>query len=782
MIGLKVGVFRVPVFSACLLMTCMLGNNPVVLADEEVRTHALLINGGGNQRINYQSHLLHVNRIFRLLSEAGIPGNQISILSADGSDPRSDLATRDVQTENDFWMLVGTRLEKPLRPRIKFINSEVQGASLQAATRESLQQWFKNAAGSLGSGDTLLIYVTDHGTLNKDDLANNRITLWGEEESIGVEDLRELINMLQPTVRVVTLMSQCYSGSFANLIYAKNGDELPRANLGGFFSSTADRPAYGCYPENRDKYHVGHSFRFFDELESGGSLLEAHRGVLVTDRTPDVPLRASDIYLESILSARAELLGIESDELVDQWLQKAWKDKKDWETDIRLLDRMGQTFGYFSPRFLSELSLHSDTLAATGKQLKSYKTAWTRALKSLNRENLNRFLDSHPDWASRLTADAFKSLSETEKVDITSELLIDFVAYTENDPITAGRLKLLREKAEATRKASYRAQVRVGVVLRMRIVLISIAGRQYLSQNGSDVQREAFENMSAHESFALRDADESRDQRVVVEPFPSFEDELKITESSLPGWMGIQFRVVSAVKRNRYQLDGGAVRVQVVFPDSPAKKAGLETGDIIIGRPGQPFTERDFVREWVMTAPIGEAQSLQVKRGENQVTLALTPEPYPRKWPSLPGPPKVGSLAPSISSLTTFRGKPVEELTQEGPYLLFFWATWCGPCKAALPELVAYGREQKVTVLSITDEEAETVDAFLQKHKGPFPEAVVLDERRSSFLAYGVSGTPQFVLVDKLGVIKNFNFGYRPSRGLVFDDWVWDKEQSAGGK
>jgi hypothetical protein len=81
-----------------------------------------------------------------------------------------------------------------------------------------------------------------------------------------------------------------------------------------------------------------------------------------------------------------------------------------------------------------------------------------------------------------------------------------------------------------------------------------------------------------------------------------------------------------------------------------------------------------------------------------------------------------------------------------------------------LPELVAYEREQKVTVLSITDEEAETVDAFLQKHKGLFPEAVVLDERRSSFLAYGVSGTPGFVLVDKQGVIKSFNSGYRPSR------------------
>ncbi len=782
MIGWMVSGFRVLVFSTCLLVACLLGNIPAVLADDEASTHALLINGGGNRRINYQSHLLHVKRIYRLLSEAGVPGNQISILSADGSAPGSDLATRAVQEETDFWMLAGTRLEKPLRPRIRYINSDIQGVTPQAATRESLRQWFESAASSLGTGDTLLIYVTDHGTRNEDDLANNRITLWGDEESIGVDDLRALINLLQPTVRVVTLMSQCYSGSFANLIYAKTGDELPRVNLGGFFSSTADRPAYGCYPENREKYQVGHSFRFFDALESGGSLSDAHSEVLVTDRTPDVPFRASDLYLESILSARAESLGIEPDELVDQWLQNVWRDRQDWQTEIRLLDRMGEAFGYFSPRFLSELSQHSDTLAAFGKPLESYKTAWRRAQRSLNRENLDRFLGSHPDWASKLTEDALKRMSEAQRGDITGELLIDFTDFTNKDPATADRLKLLREKAEATREASYRAQVREGVVLRMRLMLISIAGRQYLSKSGSDTQREAYKNLAANESFALRDADETRDQRTVIAPFPSFEDELKIADSSLPGWMGIRFRAVSAAKRSRYQLDGGAVTVQAVFPDSPAKKAGLEAGDIIIGRPGQPFTERDFVREWVMTAPIGETQSLQVQRGEGQMTLALTPEPYPRKWPSMPGPPKVGSPAPSISSLETFRGRPVEELTQEGPYLLFFWATWCGPCKAALPELMAYEREQKITVLSITDEEAGTVDAFLEKYKGPFPEAVVLDENRRSFLAYGVSGTPRFVLVDKQGVIKSFNSGYRPSRGLVFEDWVWDKEQSAGGK
>ncbi len=555
------------------------------------------------------------------MSEAGIPGNQITILSADGSDPATDLATREMQMEADFWMLDGTRLKSRLRPQITYTNSEIQGASLQAATRENLRQWFEGAATSLGSGDTLLVYVTDHGNLNEDDPSNNQIVLWGEEEYINVDELRELINKLQPSVRVLILMSQCFSGSFANLMYGQASAELPRVNLGGFFSSTADRPAYGCYPENREEYQVGHSFRFFDALESLGSFSDAHQRVLVTDRTPDVPLKASDFYLEALLEARAESLGKELDEFVDQLLQEAWRDRKAWEAEIRLMDRMGEAFGYFSPRFLSELALHSDALSALSEQLDNYATVWKRTQHSLNRENLDRFLDSNPQWASRLEADTLQSLLEDQRSDLARELLIELAAYTKNNFAAHSRMKLLREKAEATRKARYRAQVREGVVLRMRIMLISIAGRQYLSGSGSEVQREAYSNLLEHESFVLGGADDSRDHQLDIEPFPPFEDEIKITDSALPGWMGIQFRPVSAEKRNKYQLEGGAVSVLAVYPDSPAQNAGLETGDVIVGLPGQPFTERNFVREWVMTATIGEAHPMHVLRGENLKTL-----------------------------------------------------------------------------------------------------------------------------------------------------------------
>ena len=58
------------------------------------------------------------------------------------------------------------------------------------------------------------------------------------------------------------------------------------------FSSTPDRPAYGCYPENRGKDNVGHSFHFLEALARDRDLPAAHAEVLFTDRTPDVPIPA----------------------------------------------------------------------------------------------------------------------------------------------------------------------------------------------------------------------------------------------------------------------------------------------------------------------------------------------------------------------------------------------------------------------------------------------------------------------------------------------------------
>jgi thiol-disulfide isomerase/thioredoxin len=107
------------------------------------------------------------------------------------------------------------------------------------------------------------------------------------------------------------------------------------------------------------------------------------------------------------------------------------------------------------------------------------------------------------------------------------------------------------------------------------------------------------------------------------------------------------------------------------------------------------------------------------------------------------------------------------------PRRLFFWATWCAPCKLALPEVLAFEQERATPVVAITDEPAEDLDRFFQRPVEPFPATVAIDEYRRAFQAYAVSGTPSFVLVDGAGLVQAAWTGYTISQGLRVDGWSW---------
>jgi hypothetical protein len=104
-----------------------------------------MLNGGGSPSSNYQSHLLHLRSLRELFVRAGIPAERISVLASDGADPAPDLATRELQPEEEFWRLSGTRIERRLAMPITTVNSEVAGVTLQAATKATVSAWFEEA-------------------------------------------------------------------------------------------------------------------------------------------------------------------------------------------------------------------------------------------------------------------------------------------------------------------------------------------------------------------------------------------------------------------------------------------------------------------------------------------------------------------------------------------------------------------------------------------------------------------------------------------------------------
>ena len=742
--------------------------------------HVLMINGGRDPASNYQSHLLHVQSMLTVLQSAGIAADRISIFNADGAAPDADLAVREPQSAPELWRVSGTTIEDALRAPIVYTNSQVPGFELRPATKTAIGDWFDTAGALLGPGDTVLLYVTDHGTKNPGDLTDNRITLWGKDEALSVHELRAMLEKLDPRVRVVALMSQCYSGSFAYLVTAP-GDR-PGPAVCGYFSSTPERRAYGCYPENRGRDNVGYSFHFIQALAASGSFPEAQARVLVSDASPDVPLTTSDEYLHGVLGHAAAERGVSFTELVDELLNEAWQNKGAWEPEIRLLDRIGVAYGCFSPRSLAELDAQAKQLPDISSQFQTVSNAWKGTLADANQANVERFIEKHPEWKERLAPDAVQKLTPDARREWQTTLLTGLTPFTKSDASTERHLEALHDKGEAAAASTYRMEVRLAVILRMRTVLTDIAGQVYIAAHATPEERATYGALTQCEALALPAAAPGTTTLAAVDPFPPFDEDVQQAQAALPAWMGIQFKEAAPERRKQLGLRDGAAAVMNVYPNTPAAAAGLQTGDIVTGPPQQPFTHRGQIREWTMLTTVGTAHKLEVLRDDTHLVVSLKPEPYPLKWPELPGPPKVSSTAPAMPKVVAYRGTLPPTLADGKPHLLFFWATWCMPCKASLPEVLAFEKETGTQVIAITDELPEHLDPFFKDRTDPFPQTVAVDEFRSAFVNYGVSGTPTFVLIDGNGAVRSYATGYTPAKGLGIDGWKWAGANAAASK
>lgn len=103
-------------------------------------------------------------------------------------------------------------------------------------------------------------------------------------------------------------------------------------------------------------------------------------------------------------------------------------------------------------------------------------------------------------------------------------------------------------------------------------------------------------------------------------------------------------------------------------------------------------------------------------------------------------------------SLKDFRGKKV---------LLNFWATWCPPCKAEMPDIEKFYQEtvnSDLVILSVNlGEDNQTVGSFIDKNNYNFN--ILLDSNQEVAIKYNIISIPTSFFIDKDGNIVSKKVG-----------------------
>jgi len=117
-------------------------------------------------------------------------------------------------------------------------------------------------------------------------------------------------------------------------------------------------------------------------------------------------------------------------------------------------------------------------------------------------------------------------------------------------------------------------------------------------------------------------------------------------------------------------------------------------------------------------------------------------------------------------SLMDLDGKTVHISDYKGKTVLInAWATWCPPCRAEMPDLENYYRQQKdnnFVILAINaGDTLEQAQGFVRSNNLSFP--VLLDPDIKTLDALGITGFPTSILIDPDGIVKYIHIGmFRP--------------------
>jgi thiol-disulfide isomerase/thioredoxin len=164
-----------------------------------------------------------------------------------------------------------------------------------------------------------------------------------------------------------------------------------------------------------------------------------------------------------------------------------------------------------------------------------------------------------------------------------------------------------------------------------------------------------------------------------------------------------------------------------------------------------------YARDVERREPAAQASPLaDPGAGNEKVTLRFFRDPRP---------------APAFT-VRDLQGREISPASLRGKVVIVnFWATWCGPCRAEIPDLIALQEKYKDTlqVIGISEDEApvDVVKRFAADQKVNYPVAMVTPEIEKMFP--GISALPTSYILDRESRIVQKHVGMLTARTTEYE-------------
>lgn len=304
---------------------------------------------GGGPSLESSEYSIEQNVIYfqQIRDRLGMASPTVKILFASGAGESLDVRqqTRESGTLRlTLAKLMGSRDSDQIA-EIDYRHNQICGSDALVpdtgpCRRDDVMRALTSLSRSLQPRDRLLIYMTGHGGKGKP-VENGHFFPW-ESNPVSVRDFTAKLDQFDPKVQVFLVMVQCYSGSFANVIY-QGGDPsrgLAKHERAGFFAATDSLPAAGCTPEIKLDAYEDFSTYFWAALAGQDRLgkpapsadynrdgrisgSEAFFYSIVETTTIDMPVSTSDSFLRRHAPKASSPSSIDADHEYSKLLKAA---------------------------------------------------------------------------------------------------------------------------------------------------------------------------------------------------------------------------------------------------------------------------------------------------------------------------------------------------------------------------------------------------------------------------------------------------------------------------